>query len=109
MYEQVCIRYEVVPANYLADGGFSKKDPVTALEQNGTKFYGPLHNERKELLEGKDPYQPRARENSYYTNFRKRMGEDDAKTIYRRRSAAAEFPNAVCVITGSINFVFAGY
>lgn len=108
MYEDVCESYGVVPEKYLADGGFSKKAGVTELERNGTKFYGPLFNEQKELDAGEDPYEPRDRENQLYTEFRKRMGTDEAKEIYRRRAAAAEFPNAVCRNQGLKQFSVRG-
>lgn len=96
MYDNVCSQYDVIPNAYLGDGGFTTKEGVTHVERNGTKFYGPLHNERKQLEEGKDPYAARKREGEEYTGFRKRMGTDEAKEIYRKRAAAAEFPNAVC-------------
>jgi transposase len=96
MYHEVCETYGVVPENYLADGGFSSKAGVSKLESQGTKFYGPLHNEKKQLADGKDPYAARPRENEYYTKFRERMGTAEAKAMYRKRGAAAEFPNAVC-------------
>jgi transposase len=108
MYEEVCASYGVVPENYLADGGFSKKAGVTELERNGTKFYGPLFNEQKQRDAGEDPYEPRACENQLYTAFRKRMGSDEAKEIYRRRATAAEFPNAVCRNQGLTQFSVRG-
>lgn len=96
MYDKFIAQYDVVPERYLADGGFSKKQGVTALEKNGTKFYGPLYNEQKLLDAGEDPYQPKPKENKHYTEFRERMGTEEAKVIYKRRAAAAEFPNATC-------------
>jgi transposase len=96
MYDDVRQRYDVVPESYLADGGFSKKAGVCHVEQAGTKFYGPLFKEKSQLAAGEDPYAVRDWENATYTAFRQRMGTDEAKAMYRRRSAAAEFPNAVC-------------
>lgn len=108
MYEDICNRYDVVPEKYLADGGFSKKEGVTELERSGTKFYGPLYNEKKQLDGGEDPYQARPKENEYYTKFRQRMGSVEAKMIYRRRAPAAEFPNAVCRNQGLTQFSVRG-
>lgn len=96
IYDGTCTRYQTRPQHYLADGGFSKKEGVTALEKAGTTFFGPIPNERKQLEEGKDPYAARSGENKYYTAFRERMGTEEAKAMYRRRAAAAEFPNANC-------------
>lgn len=96
LYDKVCRDYGVVPERYLADGGFSTKSSVIHVENHGTKFYGPLHREKKQLEEGKDPYAPRPEESEIYSNFRQRMGTPEAKKIYKKRAAAAEFPNAVC-------------
>ena len=96
MYDKVCETYGVVPESYLADGGFGKKADVCHVERQGTKFYGPLFKEKQKLATGEDPYAPKYWENATYTAFRQRMGTDEAKAMYRRRGAAAEFPNAVC-------------
>ena len=108
MYDDVCQRYDTVPKQYIADGGFSKKDGVTHVERNGTKFYGVLFNERKQLENGQNPYEPRSGENVHYSTFRKRMGTEEAKEIYRRRAAAAEFPNANCRNQGLYQFSVRG-
>lgn len=104
MYEDTCNRYQTRPGNYLADGGFSKKEGVTAVERAGTTFFGPIPNERKQLAAGKDPYAPRSGENKHYTEFRARMATEEAKAMYRRRAAAAEFPNANCRNMGLTQF-----
>lgn len=108
MYERICSQYGVVPKKYLADGGFSKKQGVSELERNGTLFYGPLYNEKKQLESGQDPYLPREGEDKYYTQFRQRMGTAEAKEIYRRRAPVAEFPNAVCRNQGLTQFSVRG-
>ena len=69
---------------------------VSALESNGTKFFSPLPNEQKQLDDGDDPYAARHGETRLFTAYRQRMGTDEAKAMYRRRAAAAEFPNANC-------------
>lgn len=113
MYQSVCDRYGTTlknyrPENYLADGGFRSQAGVTALESNGTKFFGPLPNEKKQLAAGLDPYSVRPGENKSFTAYRQRMGTDDAKTMYRRRAAAAEFPNANCRNQGLHQFKVRG-
>ena len=108
MYDSVCERYGVPPKRYLADGGFGKKDGVTHVERAGTEFYGPLFNEQKQLQAGEDPYATRPRENAHYTAYRQRMGTGEAKEIYRRRAAAAEFPNANCRNQGLHQFSVRG-
>lgn len=96
MYDDVCARYDVTPEAYLVDGGFGKKDDVTHVEQNRTQVYSPLYSEKKLLDEGKDPYAARPQESAEMTVYRARMGTAEAKTIYKRRGAIAEFPNAEC-------------
>ena len=108
MYDDVCQRYDITPSRYIADGGFSSKAGVTHVERQGTEFYGPLFNERKQLEAGEDPYKERPRENAHYTEFRKRMGTQKAKDIYRLRAAAAEFPNANCRNQGLQQFAVRG-
>lgn len=108
MYDSVCQTYGVRPESYLADGGFSKKDGVCHVERQGTKFYGPLFKEKQQLESGEDPYAPRDWENATYTTFRQRMGTQEAKAMYRRRGAGAEFPNAVCRNQGLNQFKVRG-
>lgn len=96
VYDKFCQDYGVIPERYIADGGFTTKHTVTHVESNGTEYYGPLRREKQQLEAGKDPYAPRPREDEYFTAFRERMGTPEAKAIYKKRSAAAEFPNAVC-------------
>ena len=107
MYDEVCEDY-CRPEQYLADGGFSKKDGVSHLEAHGTRFYGKLFNEKKLLEQGKDPYAAKPQEDEYFTGFRKRMGTVEAQAIYRQRAPAAEFPNAVCRNQGLIQFSVRG-
>ncbi len=108
MYDAVCKSYGRVPDKYLADGGFSNKQGVTHLERSGTRFYGRMYNEKKQLADGKNPYQSKSGENKHYTAFRQRMGTEQAQAIYRRRAAAAEFPNAVCRNQGLTQFSVRG-
>ena len=107
MYDQVCQDY-CHPKRYLADGGFSKKEGVTHLEKSGTEFYGKLYNEKKQLDGGKDPFAAKASENEHFTQFRQRMGTEEAQAIYRRRASAAEFPNAICRNQGLRQFSVRG-
>ena len=107
MYDEVCETY-CQPEKYLADGGFSKKDGVAHLEKEGTEFYGKLYNENKLLDEGSDPYAAKPREDKHFTAFRERMGTPEAQAIYRRRAAAAEFPNAICRNHGLTQFSVRG-
>lgn len=107
MYDDVADRYGVTPKEYLVDGGFSKKEDITYVEQQGTEVLAPLYAEQKQLDAGKDPYAARAKESAEMTAHRQRMGTDDAKERYRRyrrRSAIAAYPNADCRNRGLTQF-----
>ena len=79
IYDDVCERYDVVPDDYLVDGGFAKKDDITHVEQNGTEVYAPLYAEKKQLAAGEDPYAARPQESPEMTAHRQRMGTIEAK------------------------------
>lgn len=96
IYDDVCDRYGVTPESYLVDGGFGKKDDITHVEKHQTKVYSPLYAEEKLIAEGKDPYAAKSGESQEMTAYRARMGTDEAKAIYQRRAAIAEFPHADC-------------
>jgi transposase len=104
LYDDVCQQYDVVPENYLVDGGFGKKEDITDLEAEGTKVFAPLYAEQKQLDQGQDPYAKRPKESAGMTAHRQRMGTPEAKEIYKRRPAIAEFPNADCRNRGLTQF-----
>jgi len=96
MHNQLKEHYEVVPDNYLADGGFNKKDDVTAVEQAGTAVHAPLAGEKKQKEQGKDPYARKPGDTDEMAAYRARMGTLAAQELYKQRSSVAEFPNAEC-------------
>jgi len=104
MYDDVCERYDVIPKDYLVDGGFAKKDDITYVEGKGTEVLAPLYAEQKQLQRGDNPYAARAKESPEMTAHRARMGTSQAKEKYKRRSAIAEYPNADCRNRNLIQF-----
>jgi transposase len=108
MYDDVRARYGVTPENYLVDGGFSKKDDITHVEQHHTQVFSPLYAEQKLLAEGKDPYAPRPNDSPEMIAHRARMGTAEAKETYKRRAAIAEFANADCRNRGLNRFLVRG-
>ena len=108
MYDDVVERYEVVPREYLVDGGFTKKDDITALEKAGTEVLAPIRGEKKQLAAGKDPYAAKPDDSEEMAQHRRRMGTDQAKARYKRRSAIAEYPNADCRNRGLHQFSVRG-
>lgn len=96
MRRRVRDTYQTAPDAYLIDGGFVTISDITKAEAAGTKVYGPLPNEQKQLDAGKDPYARKARDTDEMAKFRSRMGTAEAKAIYQQRPSIAEFPNADC-------------
>ena len=96
MRQRVSDTYKTDPQAYLIDGGFVTISDITQAEAAGTKVYGPLPNEQKQLDSGKDPYARKARDTEEMAGFRSRMGTPEAKAIYQQRPSIAEFPNADC-------------
>lgn len=104
MYEKIRGDYGQAPDQYLVDGGFTHRDDVTKLEADNTQVYAPLYQEEKQLEQGKNPYALRPGDSAEMAAFRVRMGTQEAKDIYKRRSAIAEFPNADCRNRGLTQF-----
>jgi transposase len=104
MYDKVRETYAKKPEAYLVDGGFSVKDAIVHVEQQGTKVYGVLGNERKQLDAGQNPYAPKPGDQPEMAEFRARMGTPQAKAKYAQRAGIAEFPNAECRNRGLTQF-----
>jgi len=89
MYDQLGERYGVLPKDYLADCGFVQLDDVTKLESAGTKVYMPVKDAEKKIEKGDDPYAPKKGDSDEVQQWRERMGTDEAKEIYKQRTATA--------------------
>ena len=97
MNDQIQERTGVRPKETLADGGFSTTDDIQEMNdpQQGYKVYAPVKEAKQQLAKGKDPYAPREGESPELTEWRTRMGTDEAKEIYKERAATAECVNAL--------------
>jgi transposase len=95
MERQVHERTEQHPGSYLMDGGFVKRDDITALEQRGITVYAPLRPPRTPTS-GRDATEPRPDDSAEVRGWRERMGTEAAKEIYKDRAATAECVNARC-------------
>lgn len=104
MYEKIRRDYGQAPGRYLVDGGFTHRGDVTTLETDGVQVHAPLYREQKQLDEGQNPYAGKPGDSAEMAAFRRRMGTPEAKEIYRRRPAIAEFPNADCRNRGLTQF-----
>jgi len=99
MVEQHQERYDKVPGEYLVDGGFAKKEDIEQLDPDpddetsaGTTVYVPVPKPKQET---RDQHQPREGDSPKIAAWRRRMGTDEAKEIYKERAATAECVNAI--------------
>ncbi len=83
-----------LPKQYLADGGFSVQKDIEYLEGRGIEVYSPVKQEKEKLERGENPYLPLKRDTKETAAWKKRMGTEEAKEIYKERAAVAELVNA---------------
>ena len=96
MLDQLDERYDRVPEEALADGGFAT---VTAIEKAAARkctVYAPLKDEEKQREAGQDPHARKKGDSDAVAEWRSRMGTEAAKLIYRLRGQTAELVNAQC-------------
>ncbi len=108
MVDQIEERHGTRPDEYLADGGFSTLKDIEALESSGTQVYAPVKDEEKKRKKGEDPFGRRHGDSDEVAAWRRRMGTESAKRIYKQRAATAEFPNAGCRNRGLLRFLVRG-
>lgn len=106
MVEQIEERTGVRPKDVLADGGFSTKEDIQQLNdpERGYKVYTPVKEEEKQRQKGQDPFAAREGESPQLTDWRTRMGTDQAKQIYKQRASTAECVNALARQRGLYQF-----
>lgn len=93
MVEQHQQRYGLTPDEMLVDGGFVKKDDITAVSAPAgtTTVYAPVQASKTDQ---RDPHTPRPDDSPAVAEWRKRMATEEAKEIYKERAATAECVNA---------------
>jgi transposase len=96
MVDQLETRYDTVPGEMLVDGGFASLDAIDATEARNCKAYAPVKDAGKHEKDGKDPYARKAKDTDHTAAWRKRMGEEASRTIYKLRAQTAEWVNALC-------------
>jgi transposase len=90
MVEQVVKRTGQLPKNCLVDGGFVKFTAIEALAVLGVAVFGPVPEPRDE---DRDRYAPSSTDSEVIAEGRQRMGTEEGKATYKRRSMV-ELPNA---------------
>jgi transposase len=96
MLDQVEERYDKVPAAVLVDGGFTSLDAIDSTESRGCQVYGPVKDEEKQTAAGKDPFARKPSDTDRTAEWRRRMGQEASKAIYKLRAQTAEWVNALC-------------
>jgi transposase len=96
MLDQLEESYERIPDEMLVDGGFASLDAIDSTEQRGCKVYAPVKDADKQKKAGKDPYARKKNDTDATAAWRKRMGEEASKVVYRLRCQTAEWVNAQC-------------
>lgn len=93
MVEQHHERYGRTPDEMLVDGGFVKKDDITAVSapHGTTTVYAPVQVSKTDR---RDPHTPRPDDSPAVAEWRTRMATAEAKEIYQERAATAECVNA---------------
>ena len=107
MVEQHKERYGETPDEMLVDGGFAKHEDIERVSapENGTTVYAPVQKPKKD---DRDPYLPRPGDSDTIAAWRRRMGTDEAKAIYKERASTAECVNAIARNRGLRQFLVRG-
>jgi transposase len=96
MLDQLEERYERIPDEILIDGGFASLDAIDSTENRGCTVYAPVKEAEKQKQAGQDPYARKKQDSDATAAWRKRMGEEASKLLYRLRCQTAEWVNAQC-------------
>jgi len=90
MLAQVTERCKRAPDAWLVDGGFVGHEQIDQASET-TVVYGPAPEPKDKAV---DPHPAKATDSAAVAAWRRRMGTDEAKEIYKKRAATAECVNA---------------
>src|SRR5262245_23655801 len=107
LLEQVQRRSGVRPQEVLADGGFVNLQDLEAVQSapGGTKVYAPVPEPKDSQ---RDRHAPLPGDGAQVQGWRRRMGTDEAKAIYRPRASTSECVNAQARNRGLIRLLVRG-
>jgi transposase len=105
MNERLAEAYGQRPGEHLADGGFVRLADIEALAATGVAVFAPVP---KPHDAGRDPYAPLESDGPGVAAWRRRMGGEAAKAVYKQRAATAECANAQCRNRGLLRFLVRG-
>lgn len=107
LVQQVHARFDVYPAQALADGGFAKHEDIAAVEKQcgGCQVYAPVPEPRTPK---QDRYAPRPGDSAEVRSWRARMATAEGHAIYKERAATAECVNAQARNRGLVRLLVRG-
>jgi transposase len=91
MVEQVSERCGDNPQQWLVDGGYPAHEQLDTVAEK-TVVYAPVPKPKDEAT---DPHTPKPGDSEAVGTWRKRMGTEEAKMLYKDRAATAECVNAL--------------
>lgn len=94
MMTQTKERLGKVPDQVLIDGGYMAVDDIEKATEAGTTVFMPIKDAKKMLEKGRDPHERKPGDSDIIADWRKRMGTEMAKLIYKLRAQTAELTNA---------------
>jgi hypothetical protein len=97
MLDDIKQRTGAVPEQALVDAGYVHFESVEVAGENGTEVFMPLDKlggRRPADGSAFDPYKENADDGPEVAALRLRMKSESGRTIYKRRAAIAELPNA---------------
>jgi transposase len=107
MIGQIQQRYGRAPKEYEVDGGFAKHEDIEAVSapEIGCTVYAPVPKPRDPKV---DRHAPHLGDGAAVAEWRRRMGTEEAKEIYKDRAATAECVNALARRRGLVQLVVRG-
>ena len=92
MLDQIEDRFQQRPKEVLVDGGFANREDIEDVQSGGKcEVFAPVAKPRKETV---DRHEPKATDSEEVARWRKRMGTNKAKEVYKERAATAECVDA---------------
>jgi transposase len=100
-------RYGRAPGEYEVDGGFAKHEDIEAVSapEIGCTVYAPVPKPKDPKV---DRHAPHSGDGVAVAEWRRRMGTEEAKEIYKDRAATAECVNALARRRGLVQLVVRG-
>jgi transposase len=103
--EQIEEQHQRRPGEWLADGGCTSFENVNEMAERGCQVIAPL---RQRPSEDRKPTDVRPGDSPAVREWRARMATEEAKELYKRRGATAEWVNAQFRAQGMLRFLVRG-